>query len=95
MLELSGEPWRVRLNAEIREGESGDIFPDDFLVFPGDFRVSFGRMSQRIPSMRPAPQLLKTRGLIDPSPLSLAVSPENSGVSWLLDLAGACRLVLQ
>ena len=82
-------------NAEIRERKSGDIFPDDFLVFPGDFQVSLGCISHKIPSIWPAPQLLIPRGLTDPSPVILAVSPENSGVSWLLDLAGACQLALQ
>ena len=59
----------AQMIAEIREGKSGDIFPDDFLVFPRDFQVSLGRMSHKIPSIWPAPQLLKTRGLTDPSPL--------------------------
>jgi hypothetical protein len=50
------------LIAEIREGKSGDISPDDFRVFPGDFQVSRGRMSHKIPSIWPAPQLLNPRG---------------------------------
>jgi hypothetical protein len=69
------------MNAKICEGKSDDVFPADFFVFPGDSEISFGRLLHKIPPMWPVLQLLNPRGLTDPSPLSLAVSPENSGGS--------------